>query len=394
MIISKKPGSGRLASHNMAARKFRSAWWVDFRFNGARYRRRSPDNSRAGAKAYEAVLRQRLAKGEILDKESEGAEGKKQPFAVFAWKWFETYVKNNNKLSEVRSKQCILNTHLVPYFGKTPLNKIANLQVEQYKARKIKDGLAHQTINNHLNVLSKCLRTAQEWLGLVALPRIKRLKVPPQKFDFLTAKESTALLAQAQGVYAEMILLALKTGLRFGELRALDWSDIDWHGKGVLSVRRSLVRGAISAPKSNKVRHIPLTTDVSALLYKRRQKTGFVFAGKKNTPIGEKELYRALHEICEKAQLRPINWHTLRHTFASQLAMAGAPMKAIQELMGHADMKTTLRYAHLTPSTLQDVMNLLDENFGQQAVNAYQENRQNKSPVIGPDVRTAMSVLA
>ena len=81
--------------------------------------------------------------------------------------------------------------------------------------------------------------------------------------------------------------------------------------------------------------------------------------------------------------------------------MAGAPMKAIQELMGHADMKTTMRYAHLTPSTLQDVISLLDpgdrarsEKFGQQAVNAYRGITKDESAIEAPTAHPAMAVLA
>ena len=209
----------------MAVRKIKGSWWVDFRFTGQRYRKRSPDNSRAGARVYETTLRGKLVRGEPLEERNREQE---QPFGEFAWKWFEIYVKNNNKPSEIESKKSTLNSHLVPYFGKTPVNNITNLHVERYKAKKINEGLCNKTVNNHLTVLSKCLRTAAEWLELEKTPKIQRLKVPPYKFDFLDPQESQLFLRHAHGVWYEMIIIALKTGLRFGELRALDWSDINW----------------------------------------------------------------------------------------------------------------------------------------------------------------------
>jgi site-specific recombinase XerD len=68
-----------------------------------------------------------------------------------------------------------------------------------------------------------------------------------------------------------------------------------------------------------------------------------------------------LHRACKTAGLRPISWHVLRHTFASHLVMRGAPLKAAQELLGHANIKTTLRYAHLTPAARREASELLDD---------------------------------
>jgi len=277
----------------------------------------------------------------------------------------------------VRGKKYILESHLIPFFSKSRINQITNLQIEQYKAKKLDSRLSSKTVNNHLTVLAKCLRIAEEWLELEKLPKIKRLKVPPQKFDFLTFKESDLLLRHGDGIWHEMLLTALRTGLRFGELRALDWSDINWATK-LLTVRHSLCRfrSIKQTPKSNKERHLPLADDVCEAIGKRRTETGLVFGDGEGRPFDKKRLYRELEKICRKSGLRVVTWHILRHTFASHLAMAGAPMKAVQELMGHADITTTLRYAHLSPSTLRETINLLPTkksmiNFGQQAVNTY-----------------------
>ncbi|MBU6414665.1 hypothetical protein KGQ34_00265 [Patescibacteria group bacterium] len=197
----------------MTARKFRNTWWIDFRHEHQRYRRRSPENSKAGAQAYEAVLRHRLARGETLD------FAERQTFKNFALGWFDTYVKNNNKYSEIKSKEYVLRGHLIPFFGETPIDKINAWQVEQYKSKKMSAGLAHKTVNNHLIVLGKCMRDAQEWIGLTKIPKIKKLKLPLLKNDFLSVPESELLLANSYGVWREIILTALKTGLRLGELR-------------------------------------------------------------------------------------------------------------------------------------------------------------------------------
>lgn len=364
----------------MAVRKINNSWWVDFRHNYIRHRKRSPDNSKAGAEAYEAVLRQKLARGETLNREDSDQQEREQKFEAFAWKWFETYVRTNNKASEINHKKCALRAHLVPFFGAIPLNKIQTLHIEEYKAKKTKEGLANKTVNNHLATLSSCLHTAQDWVNLKNLPKIKKLKLPPDNFDFLSLEESEQLLAHAHGMGREIILMALKTGLRRGELQGLTWPDINLNNK-TLTVRHSWcdIKKGLVAPKSNKTRHIPLVYELREALLQKKLSSGYVFPDENGQRIDGRLINQELRNACSKAGLRKITCHNLRHTFASHLVMKGAPLKAVQELMGHADIKTTMRYAHLTPSTLNAAIELLEpsarppENFGQYMVNREQQ---------------------
>ena len=117
--------------------------------------------------------------------------------------------------------------------------------------------MCNKTINNHLTVLAKCLRTAQEWLDLERIPKIKKLKVPHQKFDYLTIEDSELLLGQAPMPWHDMILVALKTGMRKGELMGLHWEDINWERR-IIAVKRSMYRGQLMSTKSNKIRYIPM----------------------------------------------------------------------------------------------------------------------------------------
>ncbi|MCX6796755.1 MAG: tyrosine-type recombinase/integrase [Candidatus Falkowbacteria bacterium] len=356
----------------MAIRKIKDSWWVDIRFNRKRYRRKSPEDSKLGAKAYETMLHNKLLRSESIEPEPVKVPVRKeeeQGFDKFAWQWFEIYVKNNNKISEINGKRSTLKTHLVPFFSSTPLSSITGFQIEKYKSKKLKEGLSKKTVNNHLTVLNKCMRSAQEWFDMLRIPRISKMKTPPTKFSFFTNEESQQILKCA-GDWHAMIMIALRTGLRLGELRGLMWEDINWETK-VLSVKRSIFRNQIVPPKSNKDRHLPLTDELFSLLSDLRKKKGYVFTDPDSGNfLEENRPRRALIKIYEQAGLKPSGWHAFRHTFASHLTMAGAPLKAVQELLGHSNIQTTMRYAHLSPSTLKDAMNLLDhsgkENFGHQ----------------------------
>ena len=370
----------------MSARKFGASWWADFRFKDKRYRKRSPDNSKAGAQAYEATLRQRLARGEPI--ETKIAEKDTLTFGEFAHEWFETYVKANCKHSEILGKQGLLNYSLTPWFGKTLLSKIDLLAVEQYKAEKIKIGLAPKTVNNHLAALGKCLNCAHEWGKLATVPpKIKRLKAVSQRIDFLSPIESHQLIQdRSEPMWNCMILVALRTGMRLGELLGLEWSDIDWERR-ILTVRQSLVRGVIGTPKSGKIRHIPLAEDAYQALAERRRVYGRVFqqAGERTHRVAA----NSIHRICKRAGVREVGWHLLRHTFASHLAMEGVPIPTVQQLLGHSTIVMTMRYAHLSPSKLWEAVAVLEgleqreiAKYGQQAVEATVKRTLSESPII------------
>lgn len=347
----------------MAVRKIKNSWWVDFRFNRQRYRKRSPRNSRGGAEAYEAFLRQKLAQEGTIDTHKDTS--KNRAFQDFADRWYKEYVLTNNKYSEQRSKKYILERHLLPAFGKTPIGNITTQKVEQFKARQISNGLTRKTINNHLTVLSKCLNTAKEWGELTGTPNVKWLSCPPPCTDFLTHEECAQLLTKAKGIWYELILTALRTGLRRGELRGLQWQDINWNNK-TLTVRHSWCesKNGLVSPKSNRERTIPLDIEVYTALYQRRKMSGFVFANGNKRPFDAKTMSETLRHTAQEAGLRRVHWHMLRHTFASHLAMAGAPLTAIKELLGHADLTTSMRYAHLMPSTLRSAIALLRQSNG------------------------------
>ena len=158
-----------------------------------------------------------------------------------------------------------------------------------------------------------------------------------------------------------MLLTTLRTGLRQGELKALQWPSIDWNNR-ILTVRHSWCdyRKVLGSPKSNRERHIPIDAEVYDMLYRRRQKSGFVFVDTEDKPFNSKTLNRKLKKICASAGLRKISWHILRHSFASHLAMASVPLNAVQALLGHTNITTTMRYTHLAPSTLRTAIDALD----------------------------------
>ncbi len=365
----------------MVVRLEKKSWWVDISYHGQRHRERSPENSRAGAKIYESVIRQRLALGEPLRSQKDASE-KEVTFEEFSNRWLKDYVKANNKSSEQYRKERTLETSLIPFFGKMHIGEIKGNYVEQYKVQELKKGLSRKSVNNRLAILQKCLNCAHEWLD-VEIPKIKMLKCSKPTIDYLTISECEQLLAHAEGQMLTMLLLALRSGMRQGELRALQWSSIDWEQREII-VRHSLgmVSKELETTKSHKERRIPMDIDVYERLYRARKASGYVFLSYTGKAYTGHRILDELKQVCEKASLRNIGWHTLRHSFATHLSTKGVPMPIVQALLGHATIATTMQYFHIASEPLRaaiDVLNpksALTANIGQPAVNQQPQQKQ------------------
>ncbi len=355
---------------DMAVHKRKGAWTVDFQFRHRRYRRVSPQNTREGALAYEAYLKGLITRGEALpSNEKKNVESKEKSLEQFAPEWLTNYVQVNNKPSEQGNKRHALKKHLLPHFKGYLLKEITAQDIEAFKAKKLGEGLKAKSINNLTAVLRKCLVTAQEWGFLEIVPRIRPLKTETSKYKFLTKQEEECLLqAIDDPFWRAMILTALKTGLRFSELVGLEWEDINFEERD-LCVRRANVRGHVGTPKNNRIRHIPLISNTVAALKEIWRPSGLVFPYQ-GTWMRYEVGRLHLANYCKKANIQIVAWHALRHTFATRLVSAGAPLKAVQDLMGHSTIIMTTRYSHLNQNDLRRAVSLLETETKSNLVSA------------------------
>jgi integrase len=353
-------------------------WIVDFTVQvpgGERKRfREVPEiQTRRGAESYE---RQRIA--ELLSgrpkevrpaeqKEVEAATRVVPTVAAFAERFIETYAVPNNKPSEVDSKRKILRLHLVPALGRLRLDEVGAEEIERYKGDQLRAGRSRKTVNNHLIVLRRMFGVAEEWGLMARSPRVRWLKLPDPEFDFLTFEESHQLVAAAEGEWRTMVMVATRSGLRQGELLALRWKDVDLGARKIV-VRRSVWEGIVGTTKGGRAREVELSPDTVAALKAQRHLRGeLVFCNADGTMLTKNQCRRPLYDACGRAGIRKIGWHILRHTFASHLVMRGVPIKVVQELLGHRDIKTTMRYAHLAPESRREAVALLDIDAAHEA---------------------------
>jgi integrase len=261
----------------------------------------------------------------------------------------------------------ILNVHLVPHFGGHPLDTISIEDVQRMKSAL--HDRAPKTVNNVLTVLNTLLKAAVEWKVIDRMPcAIRLLKVPKVSMGFCDVEEYGRLREAAASLSRTTFLIVLlggDAGLRCGEMIALEWGDVDLV-KRQLTVQRSTWRGHVTAPKSGRVRYVPLTRRlVDALREHRHLRSPRVLGPSDGdgSPLTWDVARDHVQRAVARARITKCGTsgiHRLRHTFCSHLAMRGAPARAIQELAGHQDLGTTQRYMHLSPAALDGAIRLLE----------------------------------
>lgn len=261
-----------------------------------------------------------------------------------------------------------------------PLADITPSILDQWRVKRLNDGISNATLNRDIGVLKSLMTKATEWGSLKENP-LKNLKLfkidRTPKVRYLSVEEETRLrqalferehqLKQERKsanqwrkdrgyeLYHEpadnescdhlmpMVLLSINTGLRQGELFNLNWDMVN------LSEKSIILSGGIT--KNSSSRYIPLNDEANQLiqqLFKKSDtKSGLVFPSKNNQPFNN--VKRSWYAVLKKANITQFRWHDLRHHFASKLVMAGIDLNTVRELLGHLDIKITLKYAHLAP---------------------------------------------
>ena len=265
------------------------------------------------------------------------------------------------KPSTVRGYCNAIKVHLLPVFGEMKLENITVREIERWRAGmssvRVERELSNKTKNNLLVLMHAIFRRAVKLYGLRGNPvaNVDRFRVRSSgDIQVFSPEEVWALVRAAKSeADAAIFLTAAFTGLRRGEILGLRWRDVDFTGS-TIRVRASYAAGTLTTPKSGKVRAVPMAPDVASALAKlgdRGRYTGdddFVFAGEAGLPLDGDALSSRYRDALERARLRPLRFHDLRHTFGTRM-IAKADIRRVQEWMGHADIQTTMKYLHYAP---------------------------------------------
>lgn len=260
-------------------------------------------------------------------------------------------------------------------FGGVKLASLSLAAVEAWQARLLSEPrpgrgkgtmrgpLSVASVNRRLACFKHMLTKAHEWdmIPRETLDRLRRVKLHREenrRLRYLSTEEIRRLIAAAAPHLRPIIIFALNTGCRRGEILNLTWDRVD--------LRHGFIY--LTETKSGKAREIPINQTLRAVLEKlpRRIDSDLVFF---NPETGGRwqELKRSFATACRIAKIQDFRFHDLRHTFASHLVMAGVDLTTVSRLLGHASLTMTLRYAHLAPDHLQTAVNVLDTLGTEQA---------------------------
>ena len=305
-------------------------WWIDY-FDKNRRRVQETSHSSIRRDA-EALLT--LRKSEVL----RGVY--KRPVKIAFGQFGERYMPyaKANKRSWLRDEQML--KPLKEFFGsERPLTEITPADIEGYKLHR-QAKVSDATVNRELALLKRMFNLAIEWdlfLDRNPVCRVKYFKEFSFRRRVVTLGEEEKLIRNASPFLQDLIVFALNTGLRIGEIFPLQWSHVDLE-KDILNV---------FAPKTGKTRPVPINSETRRVLnaWALSRKNDSVFY---NHDTGKPfvDLKTGFALACRKAGISGVTWHTLRHTFASRLLDRGVDIVTVQQLLGHSTVTVTMRYTH------------------------------------------------
>ena len=305
----------------------------------------------------------------------------KRKFDDYAAEWLQV---NRHKITESTYVKylTVVDKHLIRAFGGMRPEMITTAIISDFAARLVNvDGLSPKTATDILTILSSILKYARKTLGAI-MPEVEIIypKIVKKEMRVLSRSEQDRLIAELtrdMDEYKFGILLALSTGLRIGELCALKWEDVNFED-GFIRVRSTMQRLknteastlkyfstkiVISAPKSEgSARLIPMTENAWTLCKRfcRGGATAFVLTGDTNRYCEPRKLQYHFWRITRKVGLEKVNFHALRHTFATRCVEVGFEIKSLSEILGHSSPKITLeRYVHSSMELKRDNMSRL-----------------------------------
>ncbi len=252
------------------------------------------------------------------------------------WERYIAYAKTH-KRSWKRDIQ--LYGNLESFLGSAPLAAITPLRVEEFQQSRIQE-VAPATVNRATALLKHMFNMAERWelhRGANPVRLVKFLPEDNLQFQTLSEDEEQRLLAASPPYLREMILFALNIGLRTNEIFNLKWEEVDIEEKRI----------KMQVKKTRRPLSLPLNDTAFGVIESRHaiQHGPYVFYSPM-TGDRFKDVKGALSAAVKRAELKKVTWHMFRHTFASRLTRSGVDIVTVKDLLGHANISVTLRYAH------------------------------------------------
>ncbi len=326
-----------------------NTWWMSFMYQGQQVRRSTGTSDRKLAEAILGKIRGQIVEGRFFDKPVDEKRTFVELMDRFATEHCVKLAGHRRMLTSINN--------LKGFFVDAKLVHITPKRIVEYKNKRYADGVMPGTINRELATLKKAFNLARrewEWCTDNPVCRVSMERENNTRDRWLTVEEEQRLMTAAPSWLQELIVFAIHTGMRMGEILALTWNGVDLF-------RRTLT---VFKSKNGERRTLPLNQTVMALLTRkyavRQSMSDLVFPSQTDTRLDKCNLGRAFRIAVAKAKIVDLHFHDLRHTFATRLVQAGVDLYKVQRLLGHKSPIMTQRYAHHYPESLRDGVEMLD----------------------------------
>ena len=336
------------------------SWGIDFYDNGRRIKKI------IGSKQ-DAEHALTLFKADSLRGELRMIKKNDMSFKELTEKYLD-YGKTNGKRSLRRDRSSV--KALMSHFKYLKISQVTSLLIEDYKRKRLEENRKAGTINRELSALRHMLNLAKRWKIIRESPmsEVKQLKEEKYKMRILDKAEADLLMDAAAEYLKSIILVALNTAMRQGEILSLKWDDIDF-------VRYSIhIREENS--KSGKARNVPMNSLVAETLKKLKRNCEFVFENPRRRGKRIKDISWSFKKALKESGIEKLRFNDLRHTAASWMVVkCGIDLVTVKEILGHPDIKITMIYLHASQGSKRRAVEGLEKIFSTQNIVRKQEEK-------------------
>ena len=326
-----------------------TTWWMSFMYQGQQVRKSTGTTDKRLAEAIFGQVKVQIIEGRFFEK----PEAQQRTLTDLLDRYLSEHAARRANYPRERTSVRTLKA----FFGNPKLDHVTPKQIVAYKNQRYVDGVKPATINRELATLKKAFNLARrEWEWCMDNPvcRVSMERENNTRDRWLTMDEETRLLHAASPWLRELMVFAIHSGMRLGEILGLTWAGVDLFRRTV----------TVFKAKNGERRTIPLNQTALALL---RHKVGsrsmdmmLVFPSEAQTRLNASNISRSLHRALEKAKMTDFHFHDLRHTCATRMVQAGVDLYKVQRILGHKSPIMTQRYAHHSPESLREGVDALD----------------------------------
>lgn len=314
------------------------------------------------AKSYTEVKNKRLAAMSQLAAENSKVSRSAMLVSEMMCMWLD-FNKNQIAPSSYQKYEGQIRNHIQPRIGKLKISQLTSLSLKHFAIELLKNGNVKQSkglsagsVNSILTIIGSAIKWSAETFGttVIKIPFLREPRFSPQSLNKSEQPLLEKFLYKHINVYAFGILMALYTGMRLGEVCALQWEDISEDNIYVHRTMQRLktVSGRweiiISTPKTDEsIRFIPIPDCLRVFIDEYRKNTGFVLVQENGKFVEPRLLQKKALAIFKESKVSINKFHSLRHTFATRLIDAGTDPKTVSEILGHSTVQITLnKYVH------------------------------------------------